>query len=155
MWELRGYQNTEAVQIMIDCFNIEPTSDLLRHEICYCLGQMNTSKENVAVIEPFLKKIIADRVHSSIVIHEAVEALGNISEDNLRDVLAQFDEEKDDMIVKETCELALDLTAWRIATEDGKTEGIDLKALKHPTNDPSPPFNPETDENYKSVSYLT
>ena len=59
------------------------------------------------------------------------------------------------MIVKETCELALDLAAWRIATQDGKTEGIDLKALKHPTNDPSPPFNPEHDENYKNVSYLT
>lgn len=44
---------------------------------------MNTCKENVALIEPFLKKIITDRTHSSIVIHEAVEALGNISEDNL------------------------------------------------------------------------
>lgn len=116
---------------------------------------MNTSKENTAIIEPFLKKIVQDRVHSSIVIHEAIEALGNISEDHLKDILAQFDQEKDDMIVKETCELALDLTEWRIATQDGKTEGIDLKALKHPTNDPSPPFNPESDERYTSVSYLT
>ncbi len=116
---------------MLRCFEEEPTSDLLRHEICYCLGQMNTSKENVAIIEPFLKKIINDRTHSSIVIHEAVEALGNISEDNLKELLAQFDEEKDDIIVKETCELALDLTKWRQETQDGKTEGLDMKSLKH------------------------
>lgn len=116
---------------MIRCFEEEPTSDLLRHEICYCLGQMNTKKENVDIIEPFLKKIISERKHSSIVIHEAVEALGNISEDNLKDLLKQFDEDKDDIIVKETCELALDLTQWRQETQDGKTEGLDMKSLKH------------------------
>ena len=48
---------------------------------------MNTSKANVEIIEPFLKKIISEKKHSSIVIHEAVEALGNISEDNLWDLL--------------------------------------------------------------------
>jgi len=115
---------------------------------------MNTSKENIEIIEPFLKNIVWERKQSSIVIHEAVEALGNISEDNLWDVLAQFDEEVDDTIVKETCELALDLIKWRTETQDGKNEGIDLKALKHPTNDPSPPFNPELDENYKNVEFL-
>lgn len=116
---------------------------------------MNTSKENVDIIEPFLKNIVAERKQSSIVIHEAVEALGNLSEDNLKELLAQFDDECDDTIIKETCELALDQIKWREETEDGKLEGIDLKALKHPTNDPSPPFNPDSDVNYRSVSFLT
>jgi len=49
---------------------------------------MNTSKENVEIIEPFLKNIVAERKQSSIVIHEAVEALGNLSEDNLKELLA-------------------------------------------------------------------
>ena len=49
---------------------------------------MNTCPENVAIIEPFLKKVIQERLHSSIVIHESVEALGNIAEENLTEVLA-------------------------------------------------------------------
>lgn len=30
-----------------------------------------------------------------------------------------------------------------------------MKSLKHQTNDPSPPFNPESDPRYKDVDYLT
>lgn len=29
-----------------------------------------------------------------------------------------------------------------------------MKALKHKTNDPAPPFNPKNNENYKSVKWL-
>lgn len=155
MFEVRGLQNPKAVETMIKCFNLEPKSDLLRHEVAYCLGQMNTRKENCDIIEPFLQKVLEERKHSSIVIHETVEALGNLSPDNTREILAKFDEEKDDMIVKETCELALDLTNWKQATRDGETEGLDLNKLKHITNDPAPPFNPECNPNYKDLEWLT
>lgn len=116
---------------------------------------MDSCEENCKIIEAFLQRVLEERKHNSIVIHEAVEALGNLSPDNTKELLASFDEERDDMIVKETCELALDLTKWKEETKDGETEGIDLKKLKHITNDPSPPFNPETSENYRSVEWLT
>ena len=47
---LRSFPDLEAIDALIDAFHIEQFSDLLRHEICYCLGQMNNSPEHVAKI---------------------------------------------------------------------------------------------------------
>lgn len=58
-------------------------------------------------------------------------------------------------MVKETCELALDLTKWREETEDGKTEGLDLKSKQFQGSEPSPPFNIDADPKFRDISYLT
>jgi len=89
---------------------MEPKSDLLRHEICYCLGQMNTSPEHAAKIQPFLEKILSED-HSKIVLHEAVEALGNLSMENSLKLLERFKDEKDE-ILYETCFLTKKLIEW-------------------------------------------
>lgn len=38
---LRSFPELAAVDALITAFGIEEKSDLLRHEICYCLGQMD------------------------------------------------------------------------------------------------------------------
>jgi hypothetical protein len=35
---LRTVGTTEAVEALIKAFDLEDRSDLIRHEICYCLG---------------------------------------------------------------------------------------------------------------------
>lgn len=38
---IKSFQEVEAVQSLIRSFHCEKKSELLRHEICYVLGQMN------------------------------------------------------------------------------------------------------------------
>jgi deoxyhypusine monooxygenase len=44
---------------LIKAFHCEKKSELLMHEICYCLGQLNRSPEHVAKIRDFLEMLIA------------------------------------------------------------------------------------------------
>jgi hypothetical protein len=55
---LRAFDEVEAVDGLIKAFHIEKKSELLLHEICYCLGQMNTSPERVVKITEFLEMLI-------------------------------------------------------------------------------------------------
>jgi len=93
-------------------------------------------------IVPFLEMII-DADYPQIVIHEAVEALGNMNNYDTLALLKKFEREDSPHteMVRETVELARDLIIWDKETETGKTEGIDLSKRKIKTNDPAPPFN--------------
>lgn len=152
LFELRGMYTVDAIKTLIEAFRQEPRSDLLKHEICYCLGQMNSNAENTALIEEFFEQVITEP-HSSIVIHEAVEGYANLDPKNIHKLLDKF-KGIDDELIGETCELALELKKWNETTDHGKTEGLDLTKLKYTTNDPAPPFNPDNDENYRSVAWL-
>lgn len=152
LFEIRGIGTVEAVNTLIKAFRVEEKSDLLKHEICYCLGQMNTTDENTKIIEKFFEDVIIED-HSSIVIHEAVEGYANLNPKNIQKLLEKF-KGVDDELINETCELALDLKQWNEETNQGEKEGLDLTKLKHVTNDPAPPYNPENNENYKSVAWL-
>lgn len=55
---LRAFDEIEAVEGLIRAFHVEKKSELLMHEICYCLGQMNNTPEHVAKIVQFLEMII-------------------------------------------------------------------------------------------------
>jgi deoxyhypusine monooxygenase len=152
LFEIRGMYSADAIKSLINAFRIEKESDLLKHEICYCLGQMNTNEENTSLIQEFYEKVINED-HSSIVIHEAVEGYANLNTDNIQKLLEKF-KGVDDELIGETCELALELSKWNEETKQGETEGLDLKKLKHGTNDPSPPFNIEKEEKYRDVEWL-
>lgn len=149
---LRTVGTLEAIDALIEAFNKEPRSDLLRHEICYCLGQMDKSPEHIKKIQIFFEDILA-RDLPAIVHHEAVEALGNISYDNTYKLLERFTEEKDG-ILYETCFLTKRLIEWKKETDNGKSEGLDLTKLKCSTNDPAPPFNYEKDPKYADLAFL-
>lgn len=86
--------------------------------------------------------------------HEAVEALGNISPEKIIKLLDRFPADKED-IVYETCFLSKCLFEWQLATDNGKTEDLDLNEMKYYRKvDPAPPFNFLKDSKYKDVRYL-
>lgn len=86
-------------------------------------------------------------------VHEAVEALGNLNHQNTIDMLKKFENEKSD-ILYETCFLAIKLIEWKQATENGKSEGLNLSKLKFTSNDPAPPFNYIREPKYKDIKTL-
>ena len=55
---LRAFKEVEAVDGLIKAFHSEKKSELLLHEICYCLGQMDTTPAHVEKIVAFLEMVI-------------------------------------------------------------------------------------------------
>lgn len=100
---------------------------------------MDKSPEHIERIHSFFESIL-DKDYKKIVLHEAVEALGNLSNEKTLQLVEKFSDEKEG-ILYETCFLTKRLIDWKLATENGKTEGIDLTKLSCSTNDPAPPYN--------------
>ncbi|KAI6184087.1 Deoxyhypusine hydroxylase [Aphelenchoides bicaudatus] len=85
---------------------LSDSSALLKHELAYCLGQM----QNPAAI-PILIKTLEDKSQEPMVRHEAGEALGAIGDPKVIDLLKVY--AKDECPeVAETCELALNRLEW-------------------------------------------
>ena len=102
---------------------------------------MDRSEEHIAKIQEFLEHVIDEKNgYAEIVVHEAVEGLGNMSQEKTLDLLKKYEDHKSTMLY-ETCFLAKELISWKKATENGKTEGIDFKKLVYKTNDPAPPYS--------------
>lgn len=80
--------------------------------------------------------------YEEIVVHEAVEALGNMDDQNTIQLLEKYENtnHKNSQMLYETCFLANTLLKWRVETENGKKEGLDFTRLNFKTNDPAPPF---------------
>ena len=79
--------------------------------------------------------------NEDIVVHEAVEALGNLSQEHTITLLDRFkDQSKTCEMIYQTTFLATSLIEWNQKTDFGKSEGIDMKARKFKTNDPAPPY---------------
>ena len=116
LFYLRTVGSVSAVQALFSAFEEEDASELLKHEICYCLGQMNKGEEQTKLIQQYLEKLVEDdNKQTKIVLHEAVEALGNLNQDNTLKLLKKFENEPSD-ILYETCFLTLKLIEWRKAT---------------------------------------
>jgi deoxyhypusine monooxygenase len=78
-------------------------SNLLKHEIAYCMGQMQST---YAV--PFLTSILENKDENTMVRHEAGEALGAIgSEQSLPTLQRHRDDDSEHVEVRQTCELAV------------------------------------------------
>lgn len=82
-------------------------SCLLRHELAYILGQLGHGDS-----VDDLCAIVKDSEDDPIVRHEAAEALGAIGDERAKPIL-QAHLEDGAPEVRETCQLALDLFAWR------------------------------------------
>ena len=142
LFKLRTIGTLDAVMILEEALIKERSSDLLRHEVCYCFGQMLETQANKEEIQKFLYKEVFEepKKYSSIVLHEAAEALGNISSENNVKLLQQFLDYEDD-IIKETCLMSVENINWMTNTDKGQSEGLNNLKLIHHTNDPAPPFN--------------
>lgn len=55
---LTAFEEIGAVNGMIKAFHVEKKSELLMHEICYALGQMDKTPDHVAKITSFLEMLL-------------------------------------------------------------------------------------------------
>ncbi|KOS17715.1 Deoxyhypusine hydroxylase [Escovopsis weberi] len=118
-------------------------SALLKHELAYCLGQTG----NAAAIEP-LRAVLADAGEDSMCRHEAAEALGALGNASSLDILREFrDREGEAVVVRETCEIAIDRIEWE-NSEQRKQEK--LRQSDFASVDPAPPM-PESDKTVEEL----
>ena len=81
-------------------------SALLKHEVCYVLGQL---QEPLAVAA--LERTLEDSTQHAMVRHEAAEALGSIAGPDCRARLERFLQDPDP-VVAEGCLVALDILSY-------------------------------------------
>ncbi|CAI4224192.1 unnamed protein product [Auanema sp. JU1783] len=113
LFALRNIGCDRSVEWIGKCLQDE--SALLKHELAYCLGQM----QNKSAV-PTLIEVLKDVKQEPMVRHEAGEALGAIGDISARDVLVEYS--KDPIPeVSETCELALQRLDWVHKNTDEKT----------------------------------
>lgn len=112
-------------------------SALLKHELAYCLGQMQDTKAL-----GILTQVLEDVKQEPMVRHEAAEAMGAIGSPEIISILEKY---KNDPTVEvaETCAIALDRVKWVQSGENVKDNN------PYASVDPSPP----ADQN-KSVAEL-
>ncbi|KAJ8278344.1 hypothetical protein GJAV_G00086610 [Gymnothorax javanicus] len=131
LFTLRNLGGAEAVDWISRTFVDD--SALLKHELAYCLGQM---QDECAI--PVLETVLKDTTQEPMVRHEAGEALGAIGNPKVLDLLKQYSE--DPVIeVAETCQLAVRRLQWLMG---GGREGDDEGGMAcnlYTSVDPAPP----------------
>ena len=81
-------------------------SALLKHEVCYVLGQLQEPAAEAA-----LERTLADSTQHAMVRHEAAEALGSIAGPGCRERLQRYASDADP-VVAEGCLVALDILEY-------------------------------------------
>eukprot|EP00300_Choanocystis_sp_HF-7_P024500 c25974_g1_i1.p1 GENE.c25974_g1_i1~~c25974_g1_i1.p1 ORF type:complete len:282 (-),score=58.67 c25974_g1_i1:39-884(-) len=140
IFRLRNTNSDEGVDLLIQAFWEHP-SNLLRHEICYALGQMRNAR---AI--PFLRERLQDVSENGMVRHESAEALGAIGDLSSLDILVEYS--KDPVSeVAQTCELAVSRIDWTLQ-RDGRGRGdADVGLGGYMSVDPAPPPPQDADLN--------
>ncbi|KIW01922.1 deoxyhypusine hydroxylase [Verruconis gallopava] len=109
-------------------------SALLKHELAYCLGQ---TRNEAAV--PYLTNVLKDRQEDPMCRHEAAEALGALGDVGSLPLLKELrDREDEEVVVRETCEIAVERVEWEHDAERRKAEK--LKQSDFASIDPAPPL---------------
>ncbi|KAJ0177080.1 hypothetical protein K1T71_007089 [Dendrolimus kikuchii] len=126
LFTLRNLGGEAAIQCISECFKDE--SVLLKHELAYCLGQMQDKR---AI--PILRSVLEDKDHDPIVRHEAGEALGAIGDPNLKELLEKYQNDPS-IEVAETCQIALQRLEW-VSTDQEEN----LSKSLYTSIDPAPP----------------
>ena len=105
LFTLKNIGGKESIDWIAKAFSDE--SALLKHEVAYCLGQL---QDPLAI--PILTEVLSDPVREPIVRHEAAEALAAIGGDIVTETLTKY--AQDPVVeVRETCQLALDMLEFR------------------------------------------
>ncbi|XP_076636742.1 deoxyhypusine hydroxylase nero [Colletes latitarsis] len=127
LFTLKNIGGSKAIEQIHKCFKDE--SALLKHELAYCLGQM---QDPYAI--PILIEVLADVTQEPMVRHEAGEALGAIGETSVIPVLEDYSK---DCVpeVAETCQLALCRLRWL----KSHYTPINLEKSPYMSVDPAPP----------------
>ncbi|KAG7488029.1 hypothetical protein MATL_G00030640 [Megalops atlanticus] len=129
LFTLRNLGGAEAIEWISRAFVDE--SALLKHELAYCLGQMQDER---AI--PILEMVLKDTTQEPMVRHEAGEALGAIGNPKVLDLLKQYSE--DPVVeVAETCQLAVRRLEWLMNGGDQGEEATN--GNPYTSVDPAPP----------------
>ncbi|KAJ3509529.1 hypothetical protein NLJ89_g5182 [Agrocybe chaxingu] len=109
LFTLKGLKSEDAVKIISKGFS-DPSA-LLKHELAYCLGQINKTSAL-----PILEAVLRDTSEDPM--NQAAEAMGAISHPSSVPILKEFlaDPERS---VRETCEIAIAKVEWD-NSEEGK-----------------------------------
>lgn len=109
MFALRDLGTPECILSLSK--GLKTGSALFRHEVAFVLGQLQSP-----VSVPYLIDGLRDKSLNEMVRHECAEALGAIGTDECMEVLRQFLED-DKVVVKESCEIALDMCDYENSPE--------------------------------------
>ncbi|XP_068631979.1 deoxyhypusine hydroxylase [Battus philenor] len=140
LFSLRNLGGETSIECISECFKDE--SVLLKHELAYCLGQMQDKR---AI--PVLRSVLEDTKQDPIVRHEAGEALGAIGDPNLQEILEKY--QNDPAIeVAETCQIALQRLNW---IAKGSDKDDNLSRSLYNSIDPAPPSAETNVENLKKT----
>ena len=103
LFQLRTNGTVAAMQCIAGRL-LDPKEDsaLLKHELAYCIGQMQL-KEAI----PSLSQVLENENENTMVRHEAGEALGAIGSAEAIDVLSKFVSHSE-AAISETCQLAIE-----------------------------------------------
>lgn len=124
LFTLRGLGGAGAIAWIARGFADD--SALLKHELAYCLGQMQDAR---AV--PVLAAVLRDAGQEPMVRHEAGEALGAIGDPSVLDLLKQYSTDPVTEVA-ETCQLAVRRLEWL-------QQGAEPAAGPYLSVDPAPP----------------
>lgn len=141
LFTLRNLGGHEAIDCISKCF--DDPSALLKHELAYCLGQM---QDEYAI--PYLIRVLKDKKQEAMVRHEAGEALGAIGSPEVLNVLREYASDPQ-IEVAETCQLALQRIEW--LNEKSSQESKNLSTNPYKSIDPAPPSQTEDTETLKNI----
>lgn len=116
MFGLRNIQSDEAVLAL--CDGLKCSSALFRHEIAYVLGQIQSPLSVNALIVN-----LEDQTENNMVRHECAETLGSIGTNECVKVLEKFAKDNEP-VIKESCEVALDITDYTNNNEFQYADGL-------------------------------
>jgi len=131
LFTLKNLGGVEAIEWINKAFTDE--SALLKHELAYCLGQMQDRR---AI--PALTAVLKDTQQEPMVRHEAGEALGAIGDPVVLGLLKEYSQ--DPVIeVAETCQLAVRRLEWLQSGGEKQLEDGSTDKNPYCSVDPAPP----------------
>ncbi|KAG0148794.1 hypothetical protein CROQUDRAFT_654362 [Cronartium quercuum f. sp. fusiforme G11] len=113
-----------AVDALADGFKDE--SALFRHEVAYVFGQLSHPASVPALLE-----VLKNHKEDEMVRHEAAEALGSIATPDVLEALKAFSSSGEpSRVVRESCEVALDMYAYENSNEFQYTLPLDPSTVQ-------------------------
>lgn len=127
-------ENQDTIHKAIDYIaeSFADSSELLKHEVAYVLGQIKNIHAN-----QYLEEVLKDLNQQVMVRHEAAEALGAIGDVKCLGLLEHYYKEDPALEIRQTCELAIERIRWE---HSEKAKGENLEKSAFTSIDPAPPL---------------